>query len=520
MTVVLGKPEVGSRPFSDLLVLVSRHKSHLVPWLCRLPLSALAVTAGVLALAVRAVNLYRAHDIFIDELSYSRIGESILHGAQPELYHRPFFLHPPLFFDVESLWLRVFGTNHSIVDTIYELRWLEILCAGITAALIVMITATVVSRSAALAAGALFIVDPLSVRVNTLVMLETPVVMFTLAGCFVIVSALKRGSGISVRRAIAAGILLGFAMSTKELAGLIIIPSLALTPFLGTGVTKRAAGYIVAIVVGTYCAIVAIGLGFTGEWFDVKLRGVSRLSGATQISGFNQVGAPSLTSSVLSQLLHFGVSITVLLGGALAIALCVWKARGGARFLAVIGLFSGLALAYAIAFGTLEEQQSYFFIVPAIMALVAVVWVLPAGIPKRGVAVRRIVAALGACALAGGAVATVVALTNRDDSYSRLAAYVNDNLPARSPVAATTETAAFVIPRMVAGEWGSPAEIIAHKAKFVITSSKQDLRGYSRSSADLPQWLSDHAHVVFSVTGTSNGVLTLWKIDGLPSSTG
>jgi hypothetical protein len=227
-----------------------------------------------------------------------------------------------------------------------------------------------------------------------------------------------------------------------------------------------------------------------------------------------------LTSSVLSQLLHFGVSITVLLGGALAIALCVWKARGGARFLAVIGLFSGLALTYAIAFGTLEEQQSYFFIVPAIMALVAVVWVLPARIPKRGAALRRIVAALGACALAGGAVATIVALTNRDDSYSRLAAYVNDNLPARSPVAATTETAAFVIPRMVAGEWGSPAEIIAHKAKFVIISSKQDSRGYSKSSADLPQWLSDHAHVVFSVTGSSNGVLTLWKIDGLPSGTG
>src|ERR1700691_3300492 len=52
------------------------------------------------AMALRLYEIRRSYDIFIDEVSYTRVALNLAHGSGLTLYGKPFDLHPPTAFSL------------------------------------------------------------------------------------------------------------------------------------------------------------------------------------------------------------------------------------------------------------------------------------------------------------------------------------------------------------------------------------------------------------------------------------
>ncbi|MGP0222655.1 MULTISPECIES: hypothetical protein [unclassified Paenarthrobacter] len=87
---------IGRQPGSMVLRLVSSRI-----------FGAFAVGAG--ALCVRAVGLERAFEVWVDELLYVQLGQSVSAGHFPTLPDGPFFLHPPGYFLLEAAVISGYG---------------------------------------------------------------------------------------------------------------------------------------------------------------------------------------------------------------------------------------------------------------------------------------------------------------------------------------------------------------------------------------------------------------------------
>jgi O-antigen/teichoic acid export membrane protein len=88
------------------------------------PAAAFAAVSAA-AFGVRAFGLERGFEVWVDELLYVRLGESLTTGQVPTLPDGPFFLHPPGYFLLEAGTIRLFGISGDIVEVVLQLRWLN-----------------------------------------------------------------------------------------------------------------------------------------------------------------------------------------------------------------------------------------------------------------------------------------------------------------------------------------------------------------------------------------------------------
>ena len=85
-----------------------RHRGRagsFAPW-------AVALLLGLLAFALRVVNLGRSWDIFVDEIIYFRISQSVARGQGVEFLGNDFYLHPPGFFYLQAAYMKVLSLIH------------------------------------------------------------------------------------------------------------------------------------------------------------------------------------------------------------------------------------------------------------------------------------------------------------------------------------------------------------------------------------------------------------------------
>ena len=477
-----------------------------------------ALGAGVLSLGIRLALFSHSFDLFGDEVIYAKLGRSVYNGGFPTFpasANQPptsFFLHGPLFFYLESAWMRLWVNQTTLWTQVLQMRTLNILLAAVTAVVLVLLAERASgSLWAAGTTGLLFALDPYIIRQNDRVLLETSMMLFAVLGYFVFVHLVGRpATRGNVLSAVGAGVLFGAAILIKDEAALLILLPLAAAFILRWGPPRRLTATTVGAAVACYGLYVAVvGLTpFLSHWpphalvsgnlrsfWESKTSGVSRLLGQVQISGFHHSG--SLVGRLFSEAGTFATTYALLAIAALFVILVLRRGNEAARVLGLMYLAAAIALSYAVTKGTLEEQELYLLAIPSLV--IAPVAVTLLRINRRAVAISALAVLT---VLAGFNAATIVQLgTSQDTGYSQLLAYAAKKVPA----------ACRLSPYYV-GFLETPADP-ATGVRYIVVPWKEVQDGYvtGRTPAEV-RALVRRDQRVFSVHSRTYGQIDLYKV--------
>lgn len=518
----------------------------------------------LLAFGAAAWNLAQAPDLFIDEILYTRVGTRLAaEGALVWDSGRPLVVHPPLFFLVEAAYLQLTGDPAAqlyavgdIFAAVAHTRYLNAIFAGLTASILYWLGQRLHSRKLGLLLAVVFLLDPFSVRTNRRAMLETLAGLLSLSGLGVLLTALPRpvdrstllpgrvfsvAEGPNLRRAVVAGILLGAALLTKELAftAPLTVGLFGLWQWQRRRQTADAVQvalpYFLVVVISALAALLvplwAILAGHWERYVDVKLLSLQRLLGLVHLSGWNRSGI-SLTDMILQRFLDYGSSYLLLgLGGlALLFLLLVARHDSRARLLATWGLVQYPFYGFVALFGSGNVQFFYFLVLPAIVLLGYALATLPQTARQTQLA-RRLPLGVRNRLFALAALALLLMLLpynashwvlsyhlGRDDGYRQLSRYVEKNVPADAPINASGDASKFeyFLPDRAIAEAATPQEAQSQEVHYFVLAPKDIQFRYGRVTPQLAAWITANGQRLFAFTGDSFGLITLYYVPYTP----
>jgi 4-amino-4-deoxy-L-arabinose transferase-like glycosyltransferase len=476
----------------------------------------------LVTLLVRLALYPRSFDLFGDEVIYTDIGRSVLNGGFPRFHGDLFFLHGPGFFYLESGWQRVLGSRHSLVDWIYEMRLLNTLLSGATAVVIVLLGSRAGSRWAGVAAGLLYALDPFCIRQNDRVLLETAMMFWVLLGYLMLTSVigrpLSRGTAV---RAVGAGLAFGLAILTKDEAALLTVLPLLVAAVLRWGPARALTSLVIGAALlpyGVWLAVIAANDRMFAFWV-AKTVGIKRMLGLIQETGFHSRGGGSLLDRLIAEGPYFATTYAALMLAVPAAVLVLWRGGPLPRMLGLLYCAAAVALGYAVAGGTLEEQELYLLIVPSLLVIPVTAALLRDRRRFRRKAPAPMAAVGYAAALTlvlGANLANCVQWRQPDDGISRLLAYMAIHVPAGARV--TDASGSDIISFVMAGRYhtGPPATVTTvtsrQHVRYVVVPWAQINRGYSDLTASQVRRLVRPGQLVFSFHGRTYGDLTLYVL--------
>jgi 4-amino-4-deoxy-L-arabinose transferase-like glycosyltransferase len=477
--------------------------------------TAIAVLLGVGAFAVRAVGLTRSFELWVDEMVYTQLGDSVAQGQLPNLFGHPFFLHPPGAFLIEGLVIKVCAISGDDMTQVFALRWIDAVLGAVTVAIAYLLVRRVSSTGIAVTCAAILALDPFVLRNNSRVFLETPATVFVLAGYLVLVRAMQRtdDGDIPLRALIPAGLLLGCGVLTKDAMAVLAVLPIVLAVLWRRTLRLRQGLVLVGSAAAPYVAyLVLVGvLTLLGTWYQSKLSGVERMIGLKQTTGFNAPNAPSLVSRLIAQIGQFGTSYVLLIACPVAGVIAALSTHRTRRLLGLCAVAMGAFGLYAALFGTFEEQYGYGVMVGGTLAIGAAAADLMERRGRRTGVTLRIMAIVLVVASAALAVRAEV---TPDNGVQRLRAWVAANLPANSRVGVTNSTAQWAFgsdPRF--GIWPSAPSMQAHHANYIVTQSLPTSEGYGYARPDILDWLKADGKPLFRFSGPTGGDTVLWYVD-------
>jgi hypothetical protein len=495
------------------------------------------VSVAVVAFAARFCNIQSSYDVFLDEVTYTRIAENLADGHGLTLYGRPFDLHPPAFFALYSLAIRVLPLPPYGVHLLLELRAVTAVLGGLSAGLAFYLASLILRPGWALVTAAFVTLDPFLVLFDSRVMLETMAQLSVLAGIILIVKASRQSGSARTALIFGAGLAFGVTVTTKETFGVVV--ALLLLALLATKAVIRRTEVLVVIGVVTGAFALSVLLvcltGGFAAWWSSNTEGLQCLVGTSQITGFN---APTTHVSLLSRVfanasMDAVTYITLAVGSLAALKivfdervllrlrsasdLALFDAQTQSRLLIALWTLSGCVyLGYATVFGSLEEQMYYIVLLPCLLSLATVLNTSrPPSKRTKGTALRLLVLA---CLLFDSVVWIDVHVFTKDNEYQAFLAWERSHLPIDSRVAVTESTAQFLLKDVIVGHWTTIAELKAQHANYVVVVKDLIREGYSDATPAFLTELDRHARLVFHSQGRSEGELEVFNVDGLTGS--
>jgi Dolichyl-phosphate-mannose-protein mannosyltransferase len=467
------------------------------------------------AFGVRSVGLKTSFELWVDEMLYAELGASVARGELPNLPDGPFFLHPPGFFVVEAIAIRLFGLTGNSMDLVYQVRWVSAVCGALSVGLLFLVLRRPAGVPAAFVAGGLAIFEPFVLRNNSRVFLETTATLPVLLGLLIVVERLAHGTDNRSLRGTAllavAGLAMGYGIFTKDVIAITTFAPVALAALWRKTLARRDAAVLLAAMVVPYATYLCIlgATGYLGNWYEAKSQGALRMLGFVQDTGFNAPNAPSLVSRVLAQLEYFGTSYVLLLACPIVGAVAALSARPERRFIGCVAVMMGLFGVYSAAFGTFEEQYGY----PVMIAGIAAAAVSAVELYERYPFTRRAITVVCPAFMVAAMVLGIRAESTTDDGFLQVHAWADAHLVADARIGVTNSTAELAYaddPRF--GAWASLPALAEHNASYVVTQSLPMSMGYGYARPELLPWLTEHATPLVQVPGLTNGVTTLWYI--------
>jgi hypothetical protein len=464
----------------------------------------------------------RSFDVFGDEVYYNDIGHSVLSGGFPRFQGGLFFLHGPGFFYLEAGWERLVGSQHSLLGSIYEMRLLNALLAAATAVVLVRLAARAGSPWAGLAAGVLYAVEPFCIRQNGRVMLETAMVLWVLLGYLMFTSLtgrpLSRGTAV---RAIAAGLIFGFAVLTKDEAALLTLLPLLIAAALRWGPSRTLTSLTYGATVVPYVVYLTVvaANGHIDALWVAKTVGIKRMLGLIQVTGFHSSGGGSLLTRLIAEGHYFGTSYVTLALAVPAAMLVLRRSGQQPRMLGLLYCAAAVALGYALTGGTLEEQELYLLIVPSLLVIPVAATLLrgPRLFRKSAMRMAAVPLAAALVLILSINLATCVQWRRQpDDGIARLLSYMAIHVPAGARV--TDASGSGIVPFALAGHYHIvptvtvPAALTLEHVRYVVIPWAEIHGGYAEMTAPQVRHLVSHSRLVFSFPGRTYGDLALYLV--------
>lgn len=474
----------------------------------------LTVVIGLVAFAIRAIGLARANDLYIDELLYVQIGNSVAQGNIPTFDGTHFYLHPIGSFLFDAAFIKIFGLGSlPVIDLVYALRWLTAIFGAITVVLGFRLLRKVVPLPIALGGAAVLAFDPFILRNDSRVMLETPATMWTLGAWLLLLGVLTNPATPWVRRwrEVAVGVVFGFALTTKDMTAIQIVVPLLLAVVWRRTLGPAQTGRVLLGSLLPYAVLVGVvaAQGDLAEWTSQKTGGIRRMIGLDQMTGFHASNV-NLVDRLIAELARFGTSY-VLLGVCLFAGLGTVFAKSTARrLMGLIGVSTGVFGVYAATAGALEEQFGYYTVVVAVVVSATSI----AELRDRRPRLRRPLAVVAAVFVVATLALGVSARLTVDDTFPQARAWTETNLPPGARVGLTGPVAQLAfLPRDGWGEWPSLTQLRDNDAQYVLTSSRPLEQGYGDAAPQVLTWITQHSRPVFTAHGPTYGDTTVWQID-------
>jgi 4-amino-4-deoxy-L-arabinose transferase-like glycosyltransferase len=515
-----------------------------------------SVALAALAVGLRAFHQTQAYELFMDEVQYADVANSIAGGRGQMLFDAPFYLHPPLAFLFFSLFV-AHPVDHMTVGAVLGLRPALLVFAFLNTLLVVAVTRRVVGRWASLVAGLVYALDAFVVRFDSRVMLEAPMMFSVLAGVLCLLVAVERET-VRARRGflVAGGLFFGLAVTTKSTSGLITAVPLMIMIVTAWGLRRREAAGVLGLQFGVYGAYVLVvaAQGRIGYWFDQTLAGTFRAVGLIKETGFTaHSNSPGFTSRILANLSLFASSyalIGVAVCSALYLLFIGWRTlrsphvrprgahaapAGGAHgriragdprvsadpgeaTLSLITCWLAGVLAailYTGALGEVEEQTFYLLAVPSTVVVGLLVtqagrWRLP----------WRVLVGVAVVALFAGSLSGWWQVhTHRDDTYARVIPQVYAGVDHSAQICLGEQTAQFVMPGFGVHKLTSLDVARRNGCSYAIVSTALSAQGLANSTTELNADLARDYAVAFAAHGRTSGDLIVYDLDRpLPGS--
>jgi 4-amino-4-deoxy-L-arabinose transferase-like glycosyltransferase len=466
-------------------------------------------------------------------------------------------LHPPAFFFIEAAFLKGFDITGSTISQIYAVRYINAAFAGLSTTAILMIARHIGGWPAGLIAAALFALDPFIIKMNSLNLLDTSAVGWVLAGYWALLSTVEekrnawtlwhklaglrlfatrwlprdlnradiattdRSRPPGIWRPLLAGCFFGLALLTKDMTACLTLVPLAVCFLLNWAVPRITAVVTAMVTTLTYLTY-PLTVFLIGDWdrfATQKLSGIARLAGLVKITGVNREHGPSLLDTVLTRIDQFGSTYLLFALGMIGLGVLLLFGRSASRLIAIWTASAYALLAYAALFGTLEEQFFYFLVLPSLLATVTGGAVLIQTGLVQGRAQRLVFVSLIVLVLflvGWNSKRWIESHFTPDNGYERVLAYLERHVPPESRVAATSETAQFLLDDYKSGPWGdwySVEALLTHMPDYVLVDPHALRWNYGSQGNKLLEWLQQHGETVFSVSRTSGEQLTLYRLD-------
>jgi 4-amino-4-deoxy-L-arabinose transferase-like glycosyltransferase len=488
-------------------------------WLKRLAPWAGIILLGVTTFVLRAVRLSVSWDIFVDEISYLRISQSVAQHLEVNLYGNTFYLHPPAFFFLQGAYVKLFPPAGDLIHQIYDVRYLNAALATLTAIVLLGIGRRLAGWPAGIAAAGIFALEPYIIKMNSRNYLDTSAMLWMALGYYVLFSAItEEKRRLPLWRPLTAGFLFGLGLLTKDMVAFSTMLPLAVCFVTGWALTRLQSTLVGMTALLTYLPYPIIVYAI-GDWRDFsyqKFRGASRLAGFIHETGFNQEGGPSFLDAILANLREFVTTYAFLATGSLSVLVLFFFFGGAARRLLLAWTASTYALlAYIVVLGTLEEQFFYFLIVPSILAT-TVTATLVIKAEMLHIRVRRallsVMASLAVAFLIWTGYVWVQIHLTPDNSYERVADYLR-GVPEEYNVGVSNDTTQFVMRDLVVNDtlYDTTEQLRVDNVDYVVISSKLVEQGYG-PSPEYYRWVKSHGKLVYGFVGRSFGLMGVYRL--------
>jgi 4-amino-4-deoxy-L-arabinose transferase-like glycosyltransferase len=482
-----------------------------------------AIGLGLIAAALRLINITTSYNLFIDETTYGAIARDSTLATGPMLHGAPFVLHPPLGLLLLAAPAHLLGTQ-DLATLVGELRPFVALVGALTVAVLFLTLRKAGLRKAAFVAAALVSLDPLVISFDSRVMLEAFGQLFATLTIAAAVGAANAPPRTRWRWTAMTALAGAATFGTKETFGLVILATLVFVAIAAPRGHRRPPLFAAGGMLVGYGLVNLAMINWAGfaAWWQMRTSGLARLLGTHQPTGFKAGGVhESLWDRILPNGAELGATYAVLVIGGICVLSLLWDVlrRRGAigelppaalsavRVLAIWAVCACGYLGYAIVFGSLEEQMFYIAAAPCAAALAIRIFLTGNQLLRQGLLVG-----VGALIVAQG-IAWCQVHTVPDDVYPQMLAQISDVVPPGSAVSVTEETAQFVLSGYNLGQWATVDELASHHVEYVLLSDRLVDGGYGLADKTFAAAVRGHGTLVASDRGRESD-LELYDVRG------
>ncbi|WP_346280447.1 lipopolysaccharide biosynthesis protein [Pseudonocardia sp.] len=483
------------------------------------------------------IRLHQSPDFTGDEALYAIAGRSIAdHGDIA--WGTPVFVHPPGYFLLAGLWLKLFTHGGSdVLGDIYALRSLSALLSCLAAALAGALAAALASPRirvfSCIAVTLLVALNPISVRFGRMVLIEPMALCLGLAAVLLAWRVRRSRTALYIA---SVGLVGGLALLTKSVTAFIIVTPLVtalLSRLLSRwklvdggarrGIRREFGALAVAggiwLAFPMWAAFNGEALGFLSE----QTISIRRLLGLLQLSGLNRPGVSAI-ASLLGTLGQYAGAYLLLLAGGLSLICAVLRARPWSERTVYLLTYCTLAFAtvgYNVLFGQSNEQLLFYAFPAAAIAVVAVresTRGAGAG-PRTARHLGRVVVALVLVAVAASGYSWVrYQLVTPDDGTVATRDFIASQVPACAVVNASGDQFrwGYVVRTNPVAAYHSGPEALAAGVHVFILSTKDSQFLYGNSNPALDAWVRGAGTELFGIRTHTYGDLSVWRVGDLP----